>query len=229
MTKTIVVTGGMGALGRATIAELAKWGDVVALDIGSDEKIDGAVSVFGGVDLTDASMVAGVFAEIAGRTGSIDGIVNAAGGFDWQTLAEGDPETWERLFRINLLSAVTTLKAAFPVLTKPGAAVVNVGAAATVDVKAGMGAYAASKAGVQALTEALADEWASEGIRVNAVMPTVLDTPANRRDMPGVDHAAWVATSDAAKAIAFLVSEAAAAVTGASIKLAMPPVAILNG
>ncbi|WP_127611827.1 SDR family NAD(P)-dependent oxidoreductase [Croceicoccus ponticola] len=222
MMKNIVVTGGMGALGRAIVSELGKSARVIAVDLGCSGEVEGAARVFGGVELTDRSVVEGVIAEIAEAFGELDGVVNSAGGFYWQTLANGDTEMWERMFQMNLLSALTTLKAAYPFLRKPGASIVNVGAAASIEAKAGMGAYVASKTGVRALTEALSDEWMGEGIRVNAILPTILDTPSNRSAMPNAKPDQWVATTDAAKVISFLVSDAAAAVTGAAIKLAMP-------
>ncbi|MGL6113365.1 MAG: SDR family oxidoreductase, partial [Rubrivivax sp.] len=103
---------------------------------------------------------------------------------------------------------------------QPAASIVNVGALAAQKAGAGMGAYAASKAGVARLTEAMAEEFKDRGLRVNAVLPSILDTPANRADMPDADVSRWVSPQALARVIAFLLSEDAAAVTGACIPVA---------
>jgi len=102
-----------------------------------------------------------------------------------------------------------------------GGEIVNVGAAGAASPSVGMAPYAASKAGVMALTEILAEELKGRGIRINAVSPTIIDTPANRRDRPNADTSRWVQPSDAAKVIAFLLSQDAAAITGMEIKLSL--------
>jgi NAD(P)-dependent dehydrogenase (short-subunit alcohol dehydrogenase family) len=148
----------------------------------------------------------------------VHALLNIAGGFAWQTLAEGDAATWERMFTLNLKSAVNACRAALPHLIETSGAIVNVGsaAAALVQAGAGMGAYAASKAGVHKLTESLAEEMKGR-VRVNAVLPSIIDTPQNRKDMPNVDPAIWVAPDDLARVMLFLASDAARAVTGALV------------
>jgi NAD(P)-dependent dehydrogenase (short-subunit alcohol dehydrogenase family) len=131
--------------------------------------------------------------------------------------AGGDLSGWTDLFRMNLLTAVTATKAALPHLRATQGAIVNVGSAPAKKAGAGMGAYAASKAGVLRLTESVAEEEKNAGVRVNAVLPTIIDTPRNRADMPKADFSRWVKPDDIAKAILFLLSDSAAAITGAEL------------
>jgi NAD(P)-dependent dehydrogenase (short-subunit alcohol dehydrogenase family) len=119
---------------------------------------------------------------------------------------------------MNLRTALLATQAALPYLLASGQGrVVNVGALASVQAGLGMGAYAAAKAGVSRLTEALAEELKDKGVTVNAVLPSILDTPANRADMPEADFSRWVQPVQLAEVIAFLLQDAAAAVTGALI------------
>jgi NAD(P)-dependent dehydrogenase (short-subunit alcohol dehydrogenase family) len=210
----VVVTGAAGALGGA-VAErlhLAGW-EVVALDVAPAAHLPGCAKVaVGGVDLTDEAAVADAFAAL----GPLAGLVNVAGGFAWETVADGGGETWDRLFAINVKTALNACKAALPCLSV-GGAIVNIGAAAADKAEIGMAAYAASKSGVARLTESLAAELRPRGIRVNAVLPSIIDTPANRADMPDADFARWVTADELANVIAFLLSAEAGGVTGAAI------------
>jgi NAD(P)-dependent dehydrogenase (short-subunit alcohol dehydrogenase family) len=136
-------------------------------------------------------------------------------------LADGDIETWDRMYQMNLRTAVVTSQAALALLRASApSAIVNVGALAAAKAGVGMGAYAASKAGVARLTEALAEELKDAGVRVNAVLPSILDTPANRADMPDADATRWVRPEALAGVVAFLLSHDAEAVTGACIPVA---------
>ena len=156
-------------------------------------------------------------AGIARVAGGLDGLANVAGGFTWQTVSDSPAEVWEAMFRINLMTAVTASRAALPHLTASRGAIVNIGANAAAHAAAGMAPYTASKAGVARFTEALAEELAGAGVRVNAVLPNIIDTPTNRRDMPKADFAAWQSPDQLAKVIVFLLSDDAAAITGAAI------------
>jgi NAD(P)-dependent dehydrogenase (short-subunit alcohol dehydrogenase family) len=160
-----------------------------------------------------------VFGEIAQHFGRIDALANIAGGFRWQTLgASEDLAERGRLHAMNVQTCVTASKAALPYLDQAGGGrIVNVGATGAVKGASGMGAYAASKAGVMRFTEALADEVKLPGITVNAVLPSSIDTPANRADMLKAQHDHWVKPQDIARVIAFLMSDAASAVTGALV------------
>ena len=185
--KVVVVTGGFGVLGHAVAEAALAAGAYVGLP-GREEKSKLAeqerLLVLGGVDLTDFAAVTHAFETVAARFGRIDGHANIAGGFRWQTLGDGDLSGWTDQFRMNLLTAATTSKAALPYLRASQGAIVNVASAPAKKAGAGMGAYAASKSGVLRLTESLAEEEKNAGVRVNAVLPTIIDTPRNRADMP---------------------------------------------
>jgi len=171
------------------------------------------------VDLSDVESTRRVMAATAMRFGGIDVLVNIAGGFRWERLEDGDPETWDQLYTMNLRTAVVCCKAALPAMLERGAGrIINIGAgAAAARAGAGMGAYTASKAGVQRLTESLSEEVKDRGITVNAILPGTIDTPRNRADMPDADVSRWVAPEAIADVIVFLASEGARAVTGAAI------------
>ena len=134
-----------------------------------------------------------------------------------EAVAEGETKTWQRMYALNVLTALNASRSAIPYLSASGAGrIVNVGAMGALQAGAGMGAYAASKAGVHRLTEALAAEWKGR-ITVNAVLPSTIDTAANRASMPKADFTKWVTPQELAEVILFLVSDAASAVTGALI------------
>ncbi|WOK35361.1 SDR family oxidoreductase [Sphingomonas sp. C3-2] len=222
MTGKIIVAGGFGALGRAVVAELQARGAAVAVvDMAPVPAGSGADVAIGGVDLADPAQVADAYAKAAGALGGLDGVVNVAGGFTWETMADGSLDSWDRMYRMNVRTAATSSAAAIPHLVGKGGAIVNVGAAAATNVAMGMAPYAASKAGVMALTESLADELRAQNVRVNAVLPTIIDTPANRADMPDADTSGWVKPESAARVIAFLLSPDSGAVTGTGIRLSL--------
>jgi len=220
MSLKIIVAGGLGALGRAVCGHLSMHGhSVAAVDL-APAPDSSEYPTFGGVDLADQAAVTTAYARATQALGGLDGVVNVAGGFLWETVADGSIESWDRMYGMNLRTAAISSKAALSHLSA-GGAIVNVGAAAAADAAMGMAPYAASKAGVTALTQGLADELRDKGIRVNAVLPTIIDTPTNRHDMPEADTAAWVKPEAAAKVIAFLLSDESACVTGVGIKLSL--------
>lgn len=197
----ILVSGASGALGQEVSRLLTDAGhDVLPLS---------------GVDLSDPARAQAAVDEHAAK-GKFDGVVNIAGGFTWETVLDGDVETWDRMWAMNLKTTLNTCRAAVPHMVD-GGSIVNIGAAASSRASAGMGAYTASKSAVARLTEALADELASRAVRVNAVLPTIIDTPANRKDMPDADCSAWIKTEELAHIIRFLLSPEASAINGASI------------
>jgi NAD(P)-dependent dehydrogenase (short-subunit alcohol dehydrogenase family) len=176
------------------------------------------VFVQGGMDLTDAVAAGAAIDAAADHFGGLDALLNIAGGFRWETLQTSMAESWHKLFLMNVQTAANASRAATPYLRKSQAGrIVNVGANAALKASLGMGPYAASKAGVHSLTQALAEELKADGVTVNAVLPSILDTPANRVDMPKADFSAWVAPDDLASVMLFLASEEARAVTGALI------------
>ena len=215
--KVIVVTGALGALGKV-VAEtaLARGARVAGVDHAPSQVPAARNRIeIGGVDLSDAAAAKTAIDAVAAHFGGIDALVNIAGGFAFETVVEGDPKTWQRMYALNVLTALNASRAAIAHLTASGTGrIVNVGAMGALQAGSGMGAYAASKAGVHRLTEALAAEWKGK-ITVNAVLPSIIDTAANRASMPGADFKKWVTPQELAEVILFLVSDAARAVTGA--------------
>ncbi|RYD14200.1 MAG: SDR family NAD(P)-dependent oxidoreductase [Lysobacteraceae bacterium] len=216
--KRIAVTGAFGSLGAAVVAAALEAGaQVAALDrAAAPAGLDPRVHAFGGADVADGDGARAAIDAAARALGGLDALVNIAGTFRWETVADGELATWDLLYRVNLRSAVATSQAAVPHLRASGGGrIVNIGAGAAAKAGAGMGAYAASKAGVARLTEALAEELKDERITVNAVLPSIIDTPPNRADMPEADFDRWVKPGQLADVIVFLLSDRAAAITGA--------------
>lgn len=220
MNRRIIITGGFGVLGRAVASAFAAQGWRVArIDFAADapDILHDGIDI-GGVDLTDAAATQAALDTVVAAFGGLDALVNVAGGFVWQPLAEDSPQTWSRMFAMNALTTVTMTSAALPHLrAAPGAAIVNIGAGAAVQAAAGMSGYAASKSAVHRLTESLAAELTDVDCTVNAILPSIIDTPANRAEMPDADHTQWVRPEAMAEVILFLTSPAARAITGALI------------
>jgi len=222
--RVIAITGAFGVLGSALARLAVEQGHRVVLIDSAATPPDGLVAVcgaplvLGGVDLTDRASAGKALTAAFETCDGLDALINVAGGFVWQTLEDGDPAGWDRLYAMNVTTAVNASRAAIPYLrlSKAGR-IVNVGANGAIRAAAGMGAYAAAKAGVHRLTESLAEELKGDGVTVNAVLPSILDTPANRLDMPDADFSAWVSPRDLAAVMLFLVSPEAQAVTGALI------------
>ncbi len=216
--KTIVVTGAFGILGRAVTERARAMGaNVARIDYApAPAEFANDVLTFGGVDLTKPDAAAQVMQRARDAAGSLDALLNIAGGFTWRTLSDGDCAVWDMMYAINLKTAVNASKAALPHLIASNGAIVNVGAAGALKAGAGFGAYAASKSGVHKLTESLAEELKGK-VRVNAVLPSILNTPQNRKDMPNTDPSIWVQPDDLAKVMLFLASDDAHAITGALV------------
>ena len=215
--KRIAVTGAFGSLGAAVVqAALAAGAQVAAIDRADAPADARGARAFGGVDLADTAQAKTAIDDAARALGGLDALVNIAGTFRWETLAKGSPDTWDFLYRVNLRTAVAASKAALAHLPD-GGRIVNIGAAGALKAGAGMGAYAASKSGVMRFTESLAEELKPRGITVNAVLPSIIDTPPNRKDMPEADFGKWVKPTQLADVIVFLLSDRASAITGALI------------
>ena len=221
--KIVAVTGAFGSLGMAVVqAALAAGARVAALDRApAPAKADAfaTASLYGGIDLADPVAAKTAIDKVAADFGGIDALVNIAGSFRWETLAGGTLETWDFLYQVNVRTAVSASRAALPYLVgnSGGGRIVNIGAAGAIKAAAGMGAYAASKAGVAKLTEALAEELKDQGVTVNALLPSIIDTAPNRADMPDADYSRWVQPAQLADIISFLLSDRAQAITGALI------------
>jgi NAD(P)-dependent dehydrogenase (short-subunit alcohol dehydrogenase family) len=215
--KVVVVTGASGALGKVVAeAALARGAKVAGVDHAASQiPATGNRIELGCVDLSDAAQAKKAIDTAAAHFGKLDALINIAGAFAFEAVAEGDPKTWQRMYAINVLTALNASRSALPHLAaSTSARIVNVGAMAALQAGAGMGPYAASKAGVHRLTEALAAEWKGK-ITVNAVLPSIIDTSANRASMPKSDFSKWVTPQELAEVILFLASDAASAVTGA--------------
>jgi len=221
--RTVVITGAFGALGAAVAHGFLSAGarigliDHAAVPRWAAQAFPAPHTLLGGINLADeAAAAAALQAVAAGGTPEV--LVNVAGGFRFETLTDGDT-AWELMFTTNLKTAVVTSRAALPYLRIRGGRIINIGAAAAARGHAGTGAYAASKAGVERLSESLAEELKDHDITVNTVLPGTLDTPANRAAMPDADRTRWVQPDAVADVVLFLASEAARAVTGAAIRV----------
>ena len=215
--KVVVITGASGALGKVVAEQaLARGARVAGIDYAPAQLPATPTRLeLGSVDLTDAAAAKTAIDAVAAHFGKIDALINIAGGFAYETVADGDPKTWARMYALNVTTALNASRAAIGHLTASGTGrIINVGAMGALQAGSGTGAYAASKAGVHRLTEALAAEHKGK-ITVNAVLPSTIDTAANRASMPNADFAKWVTPKELADVILFLASDAASAVTGA--------------
>lgn len=212
--KTALVTGAAGALGGAVVRKCAEQGArTILLDVaegfadGTGERLQ--------VDLTDAAAAAAAVASV----GDFDIVCNIAGGFDMgPKVHEITDAHWDAMFAINVTTLRNMLRAALPPLVQRGrGSVVNVGALGALQGLAAMGAYTAAKSVVMRLTEAAAEEVRHQGVNVNAVLPSLIDTPRNRADMPKADHSTWVRPESIANLVCFLASDAAADIHGALV------------
>ncbi|SPA49172.1 putative short-chain dehydrogenases/reductase (SDR) family protein (plasmid) [Cupriavidus taiwanensis] len=217
--KNVLVTGARGNLGRAVAHAFAQAGArVVALDRHDaplPETGSGHLSLQ--ADLLDADSLAKAVGEAVRACGRIDVVCNLAGGFAMGTgIHETSAADWNRLFDLNVGTVLNMARAVVPhMLAAGGGAIVNVGANSAARGLAQMGAYCASKDALARVTESMSAELRDQGIRVNAVLPSILDTPENRQAMPDADSARWVALDALADVILFLASDAARAVHGA--------------
>jgi NAD(P)-dependent dehydrogenase (short-subunit alcohol dehydrogenase family) len=225
-TPTIVITGAAGALGQAVAKHFLAAGHRVAL---LDQDENRLREVFGtpanalllAADVTSAPSVAKVIAHVAKAFTFIDGLVHVAGGFEMgEPVHQISRASWDRMMTLNAWSFVNLTQAVIPLMKGQGSGrVVAVSANAASEGQALKGAYCAAKSALQRLVESLSHEVRAEGIHVNSVAPTTLDTPANREAMPDADRSAWVSLDVAAQAIAFLATPAGAAVHGQHIQL----------
>jgi len=217
--KVLIVTGASGALGKVVAdVALSRGARVAGIDYAPSQIPATAERIeIGGVDLSDTAQAKTAVETAATHFGRLDALVNIAGGFAYETVGGGDIKTWQRMHALNVLTALNTSHAALPHLAASKAGrIVNIGAMGALQAGSGMGPYAASKAGVHRLTEALANEWKGK-VTVNAVLPSTIDTKTNRADMPNADFSKWVTPQELAEVILFLASDAASGVTGALI------------
>ncbi len=214
--KVVVVTGANGALGRVAVELATSQGAaVVALDLRFDGPPGGRRYT---LDLTDVAATVACVAEL----GRVDVLLNIAGGFAMgPSVHETTSEQWDHMTRMNVTTTRNMINAVVPgMLARGRGSIVNVGALSAREGQANMGAYCVAKSTVMRLTESLSKELRSKGINVNAVLPSILDTPINRGDMPDADFSRWVAPIDLAAVMCFLGSDAARAIHGALLPVA---------
>lgn len=221
--KNVLVTGAAGNLGKAVAATFAKAGaSLVLFDI--DDKTLRAAYPAGDhllvpVNLLDPASVAMAVEAALKKVGRIDVLANIAGGFRMGDPVHATPvDTWRLMIELNAGTVMNMARAVVPnMLANGGGKIISIAATAGLGGKPDMGAYGASKAAVIRLTESMAGELRDQGINVNCVMPSIIDTPQNRADMPSADPKKWVAPEALADVIMFLASDAARAVHGAAV------------
>jgi NAD(P)-dependent dehydrogenase (short-subunit alcohol dehydrogenase family) len=219
--RSVLVTGGTGALGQAVVAAFVAAGDRVTVPWIVADEAARMRARFPAVSLVEADVSEDAGAASALRTaGEPSVLVNGVGGFAMGAHHETPLDVWDRLYRMNVRAAAAMTRAVLPgMLARGSGAIVSVAAGAALDPPAEMGAYAASKAALVALTRSLAREVGPRGVRVHAVLPSTIDTPANRAAMPDADWSAWTRPEQIAAAIVWLASDAASGVRGALLPL----------
>ena len=227
--KVIIVTGAAGNVGSALARVLAGYGARVAAVDALRAPLEAVVRALPepgrhlalpGVDLGDPAACEALVATVVQRLGRLDAVTTTVGGFAMAPLAEAGPDQWDAMFALNVKTTWNIYRAAVPVLRAAGGgALVGIGSAAGLRGSGQMAAYSATKSAVMRLTESLADELRNDRIRVNAVLPTTIDTPQNRAAMPGANTSRWVTPTQVAEAMAFLASEAASGISGVLLQV----------
>ena len=222
--KQVVVTGGTGALGTAVVARLLDQGATVHIPAFNDDEVvrfahneHERVVMVSGVDLTDEALVKRFYDAV----GEVWASIHIAGGFDMSPISETSAAAFDKQMAMNAKTCFLSSREAVKAMRglNVGGRIVNVAARPGVEPRqgAGMVAYAASKAAVAAITQAMSEELAAEGIWVNAVAPSILDTPTNRASMPDADFAAWPKPDEVAATIVHLASPDNGAARGAVV------------
>ncbi|MGH7393334.1 MAG: SDR family oxidoreductase [Candidatus Rokuibacteriota bacterium] len=228
--RVALVTGGAGALGQAVTQRLLAGGAAVCVPWVVDAEqaqLRAALAPAAAgrlfldrCDVTDAAALDRFVAAARGRHGAIDVLVTLVGGFAGGALVETDRAAWDRMLALNLTSAFTAARAVVPAMIAAGRGrVVTIGSRAVVPPAGGFIAYATSKAGVIAFTQALAQELRGTGVTANCVLPSTMDTPGNRAAMPDADRTGWVPVESVAAAIAFLAGDEASHVNGTLVSV----------
>lgn len=225
--KTVMVTGAAGNLGRAVAAAfLTRGAHLILVDLRRDSLVqaygtEDTQRLFAPADLLAPEQVDAVVREACQRFGRIDVLCNVAGGFRMGPAVHETPDAdWDYLFDINVRSLLHAVRAVAPEMVHQGGGkIINVSAGAALRGSAGMGAYSASKDAVIRLTETMAAELRDKNINVNCVLPSIIDTPANRAAMPEADPKRWVAPEAIADTMVFLASDGARAIHGAAIPI----------
>ena len=226
--KVVVVAGGTGGLGRAASLAFLNEDAQVVVTYRKEEEFAALKKLAGGngsrlegyiVDATDEVAVAKFIEGVVQRRGRLDAVVNTVGGYAGGVkLWELDTKIFDQMLALNLRSGYALSRAAVRVMLKQGSgAIVNVAAKSAIDHGAGAGAYAASKAAAVAMMDSLAEDLKGTGVRVNSILPSIIDTEANRKAMPKADFAKWPKPEDIARVIVFLCSDDAKVIHGAAV------------
>jgi NAD(P)-dependent dehydrogenase (short-subunit alcohol dehydrogenase family) len=228
--KTVLVAGGTGGLGRAVSLAFLEAGARVTVTFRNRGELMALRAAAGAtntrlegheVDATDEAAARALVDSVRARHGRLDALVNTIGGFaGGKKLWEEDPALLDRMVALNLRSGWTLARAAVPVMLAQGrGAIVNVAAQAALAPPAGLAAYAASKAAAVALFAALAADLKGTGVRVNTILPTIIDTEANRKATPDADFSKWPKPEEIARVVLFLASDGAQVIQGAAIPM----------
>lgn len=224
--KTVLVAGGTGGLGRAVSLAFLAEGAKVVVTYREPKEFDslnsaakGASVVGHSVDVTDEAAVRQLVEQILAKHGRLDVLVNTVGGYaGGVNLWELQTKVFDQMLALNVRSGYALSRAAIPgMLQQKQGAIVNIASKAAADHSAGASAYAASKAAAVALMDSLAAEVKGTGVRVNSILPSIIDTEANRKAMPGADFAKWPKPEEIARVILFLCSDDAKLINGASV------------
>jgi NAD(P)-dependent dehydrogenase (short-subunit alcohol dehydrogenase family) len=221
MARSVLVAGGTGALGGAVLKELVEHGHPVTATWLVDRERERIEQALGDrvqlvqADLLDATQVQ----HAVDRVAELGAVVNLVGGYQsGGRVHETEPDDFQKMLELNLLPGFLLARAAMPKLVAAGGgSYVGVSARAALRPFKGAAGYITAKAGVIAFVQAVAAEYRDEGVRANAVLPSTIDTPANREQMPDADHSKWVPPAEIARVIRFLVSDDSAPTSGATI------------
>lgn len=218
--KVVLIAGGSGGLGRTIVpAFLAAGSRVVTADRNpSVDHHDGRLTLK--ADVTDEADVRRLVDEVTGKIGRLDVLVNLVGGFATGRVMETDVSLWQRMLSINMTSAFLLSKAVLPHMVERGTGrILHMAAWAAVEPFPGAAAYLVAKSGLLALINVLALELKGSGVTVNGVLPTTIDTPANRASMPQTDPSTWTKPESIAETLLFLASDEAAQINGATVPI----------
>jgi NAD(P)-dependent dehydrogenase (short-subunit alcohol dehydrogenase family) len=216
--KVVLITGGAGALGQTVVPAFVSAGASVILGDLNPVQVPGVTALK--ADFTDQTQVRTLVDEVIRTSGQLDALINLVGGFATGRVVETDVSVWQRMLILNLTSAFLLSQAVLPSMLQRGQGrIVHVAARAALEPFSGAAAYIVSKAGLIGLIRTLSIELAGSGVTVNAVLPSTIDTPANRRAMPAADPSKWARPDSIAQTLTFLASDAASQINGALIPI----------